>query len=65
MGWARHLSLILPNGDRVSKRHKSRHLAQVEHAFGRHNDVGGTPDQVRGRRLVRSIGFVTGEGAED
>ena len=45
--------------EKAGNRSRSRFRARVEHVFGSQgNDMGGTPDQVRGRPLVRSIGLV-------
>ena len=44
---------------KVGNQSRSRFRARVEHVFGaQQNDMGGTPDQVRGRLLVRSIGLI-------
>ena len=49
----------LHDWEKAGNRSRSRFRARVEHVFGaQHNDMGGTPDQVRGRLLVRSIGLV-------
>ena len=49
----------LQDGEKTGNRRRSRFRARVEHVFGaQRNDMGGTPDQVRGRLLVRSIGLV-------
>ena len=49
----------LRDWEKSGNRSRSRFRARVEHVFGtQRNDMGGTPDQVRGRLLVRSIGLV-------
>ena len=49
----------LRDWEKAGNRSRSRFRVRVEHVFGaQHNDMGGTPDQVRGRLLVRSIGLV-------
>ena len=48
----------LRDWEKAGNRSRSRFRVRVEHVFGaQHNDMGGTPDQVRGRLLVRSIGL--------
>lgn len=49
----------LRDWEKAGNRSRSRFRARVEHVFGaQHNDMGGTPDRVRGRLLVRSVGLV-------
>ena len=45
--------------EKAGNQSRSWFRARVEHVFrAQQNDMGGTPDQVRGRLLVRSIGLV-------
>ena len=49
----------LQDWEKAGNRSRSRFRSRVEHVFGaQQNDMDGTPDQVRGRLLVRSIGLV-------